>query len=52
MAEELIREIMKKIEEKAFLPNAWYGTSNDEVVYLKDVIGILNEYKKKKSYWW
>lgn len=51
MAEELIDEIIRKIEEKAYVPNHC-GNSDAKEVHLRDVIVILNEYKKKKSAWW
>jgi hypothetical protein len=52
MAEELIDEIIRKIEEKAYTPPAWVGLTNVRgEVHLEDVINILNEYKKEKSIW-
>ena len=53
MTEELIRELIEKIEEKAYVPSDWVGVSEIKVVGLNDVINILNEYKVEyKKYYW
>ena len=52
MTEELIRELIEKIEEKAYTLNDWYGVSERKVVELDDVISVLNEYRPKDKYWW
>ena len=51
MTEELIRELIEKIEDKAYIPNDWYGIGENRVVSLSDVIDVLNEYRPDK-YWW
>ena len=52
MTEELIKELIEKIEEKAYVPNDWYGLSDSKVVELDDVVSVLNEYRPKDKYWW
>lgn len=52
MTEELIIEIIEKIKEKAYIPNDWYGVSENKEVHLSDVIDVLNEYRPKDKCWW
>lgn len=53
ISENLIDEIIVKIEEKAYVPNSWVGVSDMKEVYLKDVIEILDGYRpEKKRVWW
>ena len=52
MTEELIREIIEKIKEKAYITNDQVGVSERQSVNLSDVIDVLNEYRPKDKYWW
>lgn len=52
MTEELIRELIEKIKDKAYVPNDWYGASERKVVSLSDVIDVLNECRPKDKYWY
>lgn len=51
MTEKLIRELIEKIKDKAYITNDWYGVSESKVVSLSDVIDVLNEYRPKDKYW-
>ena len=51
MTEELIRELIEKIKDKAYIPNDWYGVSEGKAVSLSDVIDVLNECRPKDKYW-
>ena len=53
MTEELVKELIEKIKEKAYVPSDWRGVTERKVVRLNDVINILNEYKVEyKKYYW
>lgn len=53
MTEEIIKDLIEKIEEKAYVPSDWVGVTERKVVRLNDVINILKEYKPKYNpYYW
>ena len=52
MSEGLIKELIEKIEDKAYVPCDWVGVSENKIVSLNDVISILNEYRPREYWHW